>query len=132
MMAGRRDLPMLFLRSEGAVLLALAAFLYGRADDGWILFVLLLLAPDVAMVGYVRGTRVGAFVYNAFHTYLPPAVLAVTGILTETRLPVLLALIWFAHIGMDRMLGYGLKHTTGFRDTHLGRIGRDATGKRSG
>ena len=71
-----------------------------------------------------RGTRVGAVVYNLFHTYLPPAVLAIFGVWAGARLPVLVALVWFAHIGMDRMLGYGLKHTSGFRDTHLGRIGR--------
>jgi hypothetical protein len=128
--AGQRDLPILFLRTEGVVLLALSAFLYGRADGGWILFFLLLLAPDVAILGYIRGNWVGAVVYNAFHTYLPPAVLAVAGILAASNLTVLLALIWFGHIGMDRMLGYGLKHATGFRDTHLGRIGRQATEKR--
>ena len=85
---------------------------------------MLLLAPDVAMIGYLGGTRVGAVVYNVFHTYLPPAALAVVGIVVGSRLLVLLALIWFAHIGMDRMFGYGLKHTSGFQDTHLGRIGR--------
>ena len=123
-MAGRRDLPTLFLRTEGAVLLALATFLYARREGGWLLFLVLLLVPDVGILGYVRGTRVGAVVYNIFHTYLPPAALAVVGILSGSRLPVLIALIWFAHIGMDRMLGYGLKETSDFRDTHLGRIGR--------
>jgi hypothetical protein len=123
-MAGRRDLPTLFLRTEGAVLLALATFLYARREGGWLLFLVLLLVPDVGILGYVRGTRVGAVVYNIFHTYLHPAALAVVGILSGSRLPVLIALIWFAHIGMDRMLGYGLKETSDFRDTHLGRIGR--------
>jgi hypothetical protein len=130
-MAGRRDLPTKFLRTEGAVLLALAAFLYAREEGGWLLFLVLLLAPDVGILGYVRGTRVGAVVYNVFHTYLPPAALAVVGILSGSRLPVLIALIWFAHIGLDRMLGFGLKRTSGFRDTHLGRIGREATARPS-
>jgi hypothetical protein len=129
-MAGRRNLPTLFLRTEGTVLLALATFLYAREEGGWLLFLVLLLAPDVGILGYVRGTRVGAVVYNIFHTYLPPAALAVVGILSGSRLPVLIALIWFAHIGMDRMLGYGLKETSDFRDTHLGRIGR-STARRS-
>lgn len=130
-MAARRDLPTLFLRIEGAVLLALATFLYVRKEGGWLLFLVLLLAPDVGILGYVRGTRVGAVVYNVFHTYLPPAALAVIGILSGWRLPVLIALIWFAHIGMDRMLGYGLKRTSGFQETHLGRIGRRATARRA-
>jgi hypothetical protein len=33
------------------------------------------------------------------------------------------ALIWLAHIGFDRALGYGLKYKAGFGFTHLGRIG---------
>jgi hypothetical protein len=122
-MPGRGDLPTVFLRVEGAVLLGMATFLYALAEGGWILFLVVLLAPDVSILGYARGTRVGAFVYNSFHTYLPPAVLVAAGLAVEARLPVLLGLIWFAHIGMDRMLGFGLKRTAGFRDTHLGRIG---------
>ena len=39
-----------------------------------------------------------------------------------------LAMIWLAHIGIDRALGYGLKYQTGFAFTHLGRIGKDAVG----
>jgi hypothetical protein len=49
----------------------------------------------------------------------------VIGILTESPAATSVALVWFAHIGLDRMLGYGLKHPSGFRETHLGRIGRD-------
>jgi hypothetical protein len=32
-------------------------------------------------------------------------------------------LIWIGHIGFDRVLGYGLKYPTAFRDTHLGQLG---------
>jgi len=119
----RRDLPILFLRSEGAVLLALAVFLYARSEAGWLLFALLLLAPDISMAGYLGGPRLGAISYNLFHTYLGPAALAVTGVLADSLTLKAIALIWFAHIGMDRLLGYGLKHSTGFKDTHLGPIG---------
>jgi Domain of unknown function (DUF4260) len=123
-MPPRRDLPTAFLRLEGLVLFGLATFLYALADASWLMFVVLLLLPDVGMLGYIRDNRVGAVVYNAFHTYLPPALLAVIGMLAGADLPVLLALIWFAHIGMDRVLGYGLKYPSAFRDTHLGTIGR--------
>jgi hypothetical protein len=119
------DLPTAILRLEGAVMLSLAVFLYVRGDGGWLLFALLILAPDVGLAGYAAGPRVGAIAYNAVHTTLGPAALAVIGILSESAGAVSVALVWFAHIGMDRMLGYGLKHTSGFRDTHLGRIGRD-------
>jgi hypothetical protein len=123
-MPPRRDLPTAFLRLEGLVLLGLATFLFGLADASWLMFVILLLLPDLGMLGYIRDNRVGAVVYNFFHTYLPPALLAVIGMLAGADLPVLLALIWFAHIGLDRVLGYGLKYPSAFQDTHLGTIGR--------
>jgi len=123
-MAERRDLPTLFLRSEGLALVALATFLYARLDESWWLFAALLLAPDLSMVGYAAGSRAGAISYNVAHTYLLPAALVVAGVGGGVPAMVAVALIWFAHIGMDRLLGYGLKRTSGFRDTHLGRIGR--------
>lgn len=77
------------------------------------------------MLGYLAGSRLGAITYNVLHTTVGPAALAVIGILTESPAATSVALVWFAHIGLDRMLGYGLKHPSGFRETHLGRIGRD-------
>ena len=116
-------LPILFLRLEGAVLLGLSLFLYGRLDVSWWWFLLVLL-PDAGMAGYLGGNTAGAWTYNTFHTYLPPGIVAVAGVASGSHALVAASLIWFAHIGMDRMLGYGLKHITGFKDTHLGRIGR--------
>jgi uncharacterized protein DUF4260 len=123
-MAAPRDVPTVFLRLEGAALLGLAVFLYGRGDEGWLFFALLLLAPDVSILGYAAGPRVGAVAYNVVHTTVGPAALAVIGVLAESPLVLSVALIWAAHIGGDRLLGYGLKRTSGFRDTHLGTIGR--------
>lgn len=124
-MARPGDLPTAILRGEGAVILSLALFLYVRGERGWLFFVVFLLAPDVGMLGYLAGPRLGAITYNALHTTVGPAALAVIGILTESPSATSVALVWFAHIGLDRMLGYGLKHPSGFRETHLGRIGRD-------
>lgn len=117
-------LPRVLLRLEGAALFVLAALLYARLDRSWWLFVLLILAPDVGLLGYVRGSRVGAIAYNLFHTYAVAAALAVIGIIAEHGLVLALALIWFAHIAMDRAVGYGLKYPEGFERTHLGPIGR--------
>ena len=75
--------------------------------------------PDVSMVGYLANARIGAAVYNAVHTYLLPLLLGVYSVSTDHRTPLLLALIWLAHIGLDRMLGFGLKCPTEFKDTHL-------------
>jgi hypothetical protein len=117
-------LPRLLLRLEGAALFALALFLYPKVDDSWIMFLSLVLAPDLSMAGYLAGPRVGALVYNAAHVTLGPIALAIAGFLYPAVLLIALALIWLAHIGIDRALGYGLKYDAGFRFTHLGRIGR--------
>jgi hypothetical protein len=114
--------PAVLLRAEGAVLLVLSVLLYWLNGGSWILFILLFLAPDLSMLGYLAGNRVGATVYNVFHTYALPAVLATYGLLGGTPIAVAVALIWFGHIGVDRLLGYGLKYPTAFKDTHLGRL----------
>ncbi len=114
--------PTLLLRFEGAAVLGLAVWGFSQLGSSWWLFVALLLTPDVAMAGYLRGPRVGAAVYNAAHTYAAPLALATMTVFWSLAFP--LALIWAAHIGMDRMLGYGLKLPTSFRDTHLGSIGQ--------
>ncbi len=107
-------------------MLALSVLLYTRTGEGWLLFILLLLVSDLSMLGYLGGPRVGAIAYNVVHTYATPIVLAGLGVLTGSALVMALALIWTAHIGLDRMFGYGLKLPTGFQDTHLGRIGKGA------
>lgn len=118
------DLPRVLLRIEGVVLLAVSVFMYARYGEQWWLFALLLLAPDIGMLGYLADTRMGATTYNLLHTYLGPAILLVGGILAESPLTYSIAFVWFAHIGLDRALGYGLKYGDGFKHTHLGFIGR--------
>ena len=114
--------PVLLLRMEGGALLLVSALLYGDIGANWFAFVLLLLAPDVGMLGYLRGSHLGAASYNLLHTEALPAALGVYGFLVANGLVLSLALIWLAHIGMDRLLGFGLKFPTAFRDTHLGRL----------
>lgn len=122
-MAALSTRPAVLLRVEGATLLALSVLLYTLGGASWALFFLLVLAPDLAALGYLKGSRVGAVSYNLGHIYLPPAVLVAFGALAGRPLYISLGLIWFAHIGFDRMMGFGLKYPTGFKDTHLGRIG---------
>jgi hypothetical protein len=114
--------PGVLLRVEGTALLGMSVLLYWVSGGSWLMFVLLLLAPDLSMLGYFGGPRVGAAVYNVFHAYPLPAVLAAFGVLGESQVALAVALIWFAHIGMDRLLGYGLKHPAGFEGTHPGRL----------
>jgi Domain of unknown function (DUF4260) len=87
-----------------------------------------LLAPDLSMLGYLAGPRVGAVTYNLVHNWALPAGLVLIGIVSGQLWPLLAATAVASHIGWDRALGYGLKLPSGFRDTHLGRIGRDRAG----
>ncbi|MEZ4372749.1 MAG: DUF4260 domain-containing protein [Polyangiaceae bacterium] len=114
-----------FLRLEGCALLLVSAIAYRHLGGSWALFAALFLVPDVSLLGYLRGARFGAWAYNAGHSTLLPLLLAACSYLSGAPLCLLLALIWTAHIGFDRLLGYGLKQTSSFRDTHLGRIGHD-------
>jgi len=116
------SLPKILLHLEGAVFFFGAIALYATQGGGWAAFVLLLLAPDLAMVGYLVNPRVGSYAYNAVHTYAAPAVLAALSLAGQWPVGGQLALIWFAHIGMDRTLGFGLKYPTEFKDSHLQRV----------
>ena len=118
--------PRLLLRLEGAALLVIAVALYARTGTSWWLFAVLVLAPDLSFAGYLAGPKVGAAAYNALHTTIGPVALALVGVLAPSPLAVAIALIWLAHVGADRLLGYGLKYDAGFGFTHLGRIGRAA------
>lgn len=114
--------PRVLLHLEGGVVLLASLVLYALHGGNWWLFALLLLTPDLSALGYLAGNRLGARCYNLVHTYILPGALAAYGLLASKELAFLLALIWFAHIGMDRVLGYGLKYTTEFKDTHLAHV----------
>ena len=116
--------PVALQRFEGGALLALSLLLYWKFGTSWLLYLLLILAPDLFMLGYVRGPRVGAAVYNLGHTWLLPGILAAAGVVGNSSLIASLAIIWFGHIGFDRLLGYGLKLPASFQATHLGEIGK--------
>ena len=117
--------PIALQRLEGGMLLVLSLLLFWKYSGAWLLYALLILAPDLFMLGYLRGPRAGAAVYNLGHTWLLPGLLGIIGLLVGAGAAGSIALIWFGHIGVDRLLGYGLKLPTSFQDTHLGRIGRD-------
>ncbi|MDX8453036.1 DUF4260 domain-containing protein [Mesorhizobium sp. VK9D] len=114
----------LTVRLEWVTAAIVAIAFYAMAGVSWWLFALLILAPDLSMLGYLAGPRIGAIAYNALHILIAPLVLALAGKLLGNSTVIAVALIWIAHIAIDRALGYGLKLSTGFQDTHLGRIGR--------
>lgn len=91
---------------------------YAWLGASWWLFAILFLVPDLSMVGYLRGPRLGAAIYNAGHWYVLPAILIALGLATDGTIT-LIGLIWAAHIGFDRALGFGLKYAEGFKANHL-------------
>lgn len=114
----------ILLRLEGLTLFAGMLLLYAAWRGSWTVFALLFLAPDLSFLAYFAGPRVGAVAYNAAHSFLAPGALMTLGFGFASPLTLTIAMIWFAHIGIDRALGYGLKYSSGFGFTHLGRIGR--------
>jgi hypothetical protein len=112
------------LRLEGLAVAALSILLYARTGASWWMFAALWLVPDLSILGYLAGSRIGANCYNAVHSYLAPVVLATVALLHPSAILEPITLIWFNHIGVDRMLGYGLKYHSGFGDTHLKRLGK--------
>jgi Domain of unknown function (DUF4260) len=114
------------LRLEGLAMFALAVAVYARSGASWGTFAALFLVPDLSFAGYLAGPRVGAISYNTLHSELGPLMLGLAtllGVVSPTLQP--LALIWAAHVGIDRALGYGLKYASAFGDTHLGHIGKN-------
>jgi hypothetical protein len=116
----------ILLRLEGLTLFVGMILLYAAWDGSWLVFALLFFVPDLSFLAYLAGPRTGAVVYNAAHSYMAPVTLMTLGFGLAAPLTLSIAMIWLAHIGFDRALGYGLKYTAGFTFTHLGRIGRNA------
>lgn len=116
--------PRWWLRLEGAVLLAGSLIAYPASHQPWWLVTLVILLPDLLMAGDLRGTRLGAQLCNLAHSTLLPAAVIGLGWSLDRPLVLALGLVWLAHVGLDRALGYGRKYDDHFQHTHLGHLGR--------
>ena len=114
----------LVLRLEGLCVFIAALIAYDKFGDGWKLFALCFLAPDISFIGYVWGKKSGAISYNTAHSYIGAVACLAAGLAFSQSVMLCISMIWCAHLGFDRALGYGLKYSEGFGFTHLGRIGR--------
>jgi uncharacterized protein DUF4260 len=112
--------PGLILRLEAAAVFAGAVLAYDARGGSWVTFAILFLAPDLSMLGYLAGRRIGAAAYNLGHSYLGSMALGAAGLALHRVGFEWTALIWVAHVGFDRMLGFGLKYPEAFGATHLG------------
>ena len=116
------------IRFEEFGLFLFSIYLYSSLPFPWWYFPLLLFTPDLSMAGYTAGPRLGAAIYNIIHHRALALLLYVVGLLGAVPILSLAGIIMFAHSSLDRALGYGLIFPDAFTNTHLGRIGRDATG----
>ncbi len=116
------ELNKLLLHLEGTAVFILSVYGYYFFDYNFLLFIIFLFVPDIAMFGYMVNRRVGAIIYNIIHTYVLSFATLLLGFITNMELLIIMGLIWTAHIGMDRMFGFGLKYPTQFNDTHLNRV----------
>jgi hypothetical protein len=115
--------PLLLLRAEGLAVALLCVAAFSRSGASWWLFAALILVLDLSICFYLAGPRAGATAYNAVHTYLGPVALLSAAVVLAMPAGIWIALIWAAHIGIDRALGFGLKYPDAFVSTHLGGIG---------
>ena len=120
--------PVWFQRVESGFLAVVTAVAFVDLGHAWWWLVALFLVFDLSMVGYARSPRLGAWTYNAVHSYVAPAVLGVVAIADGARWAGFVALLWAFHIAVDRLLGYGLKFQDRFQHTHLGDIGGGRSG----
>jgi len=116
------SMPHIILRLEGTAVLLASMITYGYLGHSWWLFALLLLWPDLAFIAYALDKRVGSIVYNILHSYPLPLLLTGASIMFSWSFGLQFALIWLAHIGMDRTFGYGLKYIGEFKTTHMSNI----------
>ncbi|MBI1282375.1 MAG: DUF4260 family protein [Anaerolineaceae bacterium] len=115
-------MPNVLLRLEGLTVFIAAIVAYAHQGGSIWLFLALILVPDLSALGYLANVRVGSITYNLIHFYVWPIVLAGAAFAFNQPTLLLIALIWFAHIGADRALGFGLKYPTEFKDTHMQRV----------
>ncbi|MEI3612701.1 DUF4260 domain-containing protein [Pseudogracilibacillus sp. SO30301A] len=112
----------ILLHLEGLAILTISTYFYFYLQFSWLMFIILLFAPDLSALGYLKNNKVGSIVYNLFHTYTIPVAIIIFSLLIQSHIILMISLIWVAHIGMDRLFGYGLKFPEKFQDTHLNRI----------
>lgn len=112
------------LKLEEAALFILGIYLFSRLSFEWWWFLVLILAPDLSMLGYLFGNKSGAFFYNVFHHKGMALLIYALGCYFSIEIIQLTGIILFSHSAMDRIFGYGLKYESGFKYTHLGEIGK--------
>lgn len=111
------------LKLEEILMFVLGIYLFNQLDYAWWWFLVLILAPDIGMIGYLFNNKIGALTYNLFHHKGLAILVYLAGVYFSIPLCKLIGIILFSHSALDRAMGYGLKYDKGFKFTHLGEIG---------
>lgn len=111
------------LKLEDLAAFLLAIVVFSHLEYSWWYFPALLILPDLSMVGYLKNSRIGAILYNVFHHKALGIIIGFAGFMLMSQIMMLIGIILFAHVAMDRVFGYGLKFSKSFKSTHLGQIG---------
>ncbi len=112
------------IQLEELAMFLLTIYLFSRLSFAWWWYPALILVPDLSMVGYLFGNKVGAITYNVVHHKAVAIAVYIAGLHLQNEWLQLIGLILFGHSSIDRMMGYGLKTFAGFKSTHLGEIGK--------
>lgn len=108
------------IKIEEAAMFGFSIFFFSQTEFVWWWYVVLILAPDIGMLGYVAGDKAGAFTYNLFHHKAVAIIILCLGWYVSNEWLELAGIILFGHSSLDRIIGYGLKYTDSFQHTHLG------------
>ena len=110
------------LKLEGLIVFLTSLYFYSILNASWLLFILLWLVPDISMVGYLKDKKIGVIVYNLAHTYVLALAVIFFGLWQGDNFIASLDVILASHIELDRFLGFGLKYSSGFKDTHIQKL----------
>jgi hypothetical protein len=110
------------LKIEELLMFLLGFFMFNQLEYSWWWFLVLVLTPDIGMLGYLINTKIGAITYNLFHHKAIAISLYFMGVYFQNNIIQLAGIILFSHASLDRIFGYGLKYFDAFKHTHLGNI----------
>jgi len=117
-----RNMIKKILQIESVIFFLISLYLFNLREQSWLIFILLLFTPDISMIGYLKNKKIGAIVYNVGHNYLLAISMVILGNLTPYDWMITLGIILFAHVSLDRALGFGLKYPKDFKETHIQKV----------
>jgi len=96
------------LKIEELAQVLLSVYLFSLLPFAWWVFPVFFFAPDVSLIGYVVGARIGAIGYDLVHHKAIAIGAYVVGGMFGIPLLSLIGVLLLGHASLDRVLGYGL------------------------